>query len=66
MKKEGGYYAIVHCLFSGRNFEPWLPTLWWTEEIGGVQQIQTADWQVNEVTIVVECSNIYPIPKLDF
>ena len=44
----------------------WLPPLWWTKEIGSVQQTQNADWQVNEVTIVGECSNIYPIPKLDF
>ena len=29
-------------------------------------QTQTADWQVNEVNIVVECSKRFPIPKLDF
>jgi len=58
--------AIVHCLFTGHYFEPWLPPLWWTEEIGSVQQTQAADWQVDEVTIVVECSNIFPIPELDF
>ena len=49
--------AIVHCLFTGHYFE---------RCIGSVQQTQTADWQVNEVTIVVECSNIFSIPKLDF
>ena len=27
---------------------------------------QTADWQTNEVNIVVECSNRFPIPALDF
>ena len=32
----------------------------------GVWQMQTVDWQVNGVTIVVECSNRFPIPKLDF
>ena len=32
----------------------------------GVRQTQTADWQVNEVNIVVECSNWFPIPKLEF
>ena len=26
----------------------------------------TADWQVNKVNIVVECSDGFPIPKLDF
>ena len=31
-----------------------------------VRQTQTADWQVNKVNIVVECSNRFPIPKLDF
>ena len=24
------------------------------------------DWQVNEVNIVVKCSNRFPLPKLDF
>ena len=33
---------------------------------GAVWQTQTADWQVNKVNIVVECSNRVPIPKLDF
>ena len=33
---------------------------------GSVRQTQTADCQVNEVNIVVECSNRVPIPKLDF
>ena len=32
----------------------------------GVRQTQTADWQTNEVNIVVECSNRFPIPTLDF
>ena len=32
----------------------------------GVRQTQTADWQINEVNIVVECSNRFPIPKLVF
>ena len=32
----------------------------------GVRQTQTADWQTNEVNIVVECSNRFPIPALDF
>ena len=32
----------------------------------GVRQTQTAEWQVNKVEIVVECSNRFPIPKLDF
>ena len=31
-----------------------------------VRQMQTADWQGNEVNIVVECSNRVPIPNLDF
>ena len=31
-----------------------------------IRQTQTADWQVNEVKIVVECSRRFPIPKLDF
>ena len=33
---------------------------------GAVRQLQTADWQVNEVNIVVECPNRVPIPTLDF
>ena len=33
---------------------------------GAVRQTQTAEWQINEVNIVVECSNRFPIPKLDF
>ena len=33
---------------------------------GRVRQMQTADWQVNKVNIVVECSKRFPIPKLDF
>ena len=32
----------------------------------GVRQMQTVDWQVNGVNIVVEFSNRFPIPKLDF
>ena len=24
------------------------------------------DWKVNEVNIVVKCSNRFPLPKLDF
>ena len=32
----------------------------------GVRQTQTAGWQVNKVDIVVECSNRFPILKLDF
>ena len=32
----------------------------------GVRETQTADWQINEVNIVVECSNRFPIPKQDF
>ena len=36
-----------------------------TEVKGDVRQTQTADWQINEVNIV-ECSNRFPIPKLDF
>ena len=31
-----------------------------------VRQTQTADWQVNEVSIVLECSNRFLIPKLEF
>ena len=31
-----------------------------------VWQMWTVDWQVNGVNIVVECSNRFPIPKLDF
>ena len=31
-----------------------------------VRQMQTVDWQVNRVNIVVECSNRFPMPKLDF
>ena len=31
----------------------------------GVRQTQTADWQVNEVNIVVKCFNRFPIPKID-
>ena len=30
----------------------------------GVRQTQTADWQVNEVNIVVECFNRFSIPNL--
>ena len=32
----------------------------------GVRQTQTADWQVNEINIVVKCSNRFPFLKLDF
>ena len=32
--------------------------------VPGVQQMQTADWQVNEVNIVVKCFNRFSIPKL--
>ena len=32
----------------------------------GVRQMQTVDWQVNGVNIVLEFSNRFPIPKLDF
>ena len=31
-----------------------------------VRQMQTVDWQVNRVNIVVECSNRFPMPKRDF
>ena len=31
-----------------------------------VRQMLTVDWQVNRVNIVVECSNRFPMPKLDF
>ena len=30
-----------------------------------LRQTQTAGWQINEVNIVEECSNRFPIPKLD-
>ena len=33
--------------------------------VDGERQTQTADWQVNKVDIVVECSNRFPFPKLD-
>ena len=32
---------------------------------GAVRQTQTADWEINEVNIIEECSNRFPIPKLD-
>ena len=32
--------------------------------VPGVRQMQTADWQVNEVNIVVKCFNRFSIPKL--
>ena len=37
-----------------------------THHPSGVRQTQTGDWQINEVNIVVECSNRFSIPKLDF
>lgn len=33
---------------------------------GAVRQMQNADWQVDGVNIVVECSNRVPIRTLDF
>ena len=30
-----------------------------------LRQTMTAGWQINEVNIVEECSNRFPIPKLD-
>ena len=35
------------------------------EKNTAVRQTQTADWQINEVNIAEECSNRFPIPKLD-
>ena len=40
-------------------WRPGLPTSY------RVRQTQTADWQVNEVNIVVKCFNRFPIPKID-
>ena len=34
------------------------------EYLSGVRQKHTVDWQVNEVNLVVKCSNRFPIPKL--
>ena len=43
----------------------WRATMAGTQCASNVDCILT-DWQVNEVNIVVKCSNRFPIPKLNF
>ena len=48
--------------------DPWnrIGSQQWDLFTNAVRQTKTADWQVNEVNTVVECSNRFPIPKIDF
>ena len=51
---------------SGNLTINWLPKFQFFRRCATNADCRLADWQVNEVNIVVKCSNRFPIPKLDF
>ena len=50
---------------SGNLTINWLPKFQFFCRCATNADFRLADWQVNEVNIVVKCSNRFPIPKLD-
>ena len=51
---------------SGNLTINWLPKFQFFCRCATNADCRLGDWQVNEVNIVVKCSNRFPIPKLDF